>query len=319
MPLVSITEKKERVMDKDRNYISPRSERTQKRDSYGRRVSSQRGANHYDIDKAREELNEKRSFEKRKREEERRKRKQRMRSLRIRVLLISAVIVLIILILLFLTPLLNIKNISVTGNNIVASEDVLERLDALKGENLLLLSDGKVKGLLSELSYIEDASAAKYLIPPSIKVTVKECTPAARIELNGYNVIINPQLKVLADSNEFDADTLPHIDGLSVLSYNVGKELSVSDNDIEKLDVLKTCLEVMDKLNMIEKTDYIDITDITNIRFGYDDRIDALCGTRLELERKIRMFNVTVNGSSLAGNARGIIDLRTSGRAVYTP
>ena len=70
---------------------------------------------------------------------------------------------------------------------------------------------------------------------------------------------------------------------------------------------------------MLDKTDYIDVSDKTNITFGYDDRIDAFCGTKLDLERKIRMFYVAVTSNNLAENARGTMDLSTSGKAIYTP
>jgi cell division protein FtsQ len=307
-------------MDKDKNYIPPRASRDSEGSGYGRKVYHQTERNdEYNIERARKELNRKRSSQKREREEERRRKKIRMRAMRMRAALIAAALVVLALILLFFTPIMNIKNISAAGNNIVKTEEITQRLESLKGKNLITLSESTVRDQLSDLSYIEDISVAKFLIPPSIRVDVEECTPAARIELNGYNVILDSEMKILSDSNEFDADTLPRLEGLSVSKYSIGKKLTLADNDSEKLEVLGTCLDIMNRLGMIPKIDYIDLTDVTNIRFGYDDRIDAVCGTRLDLERKIRMFNATVTGGNLADNARGVIDLTTSGNAVYTP
>ena len=103
------------------------------------------------------------------------------------------------------------------------------------------------------------------------------------------------------------------------MKYSIGKTLSLGEEDAEKTEILSSMLQVMNSLGMLDELDYIDLTDITNIRFGYDDRLDALCGTRLELERKIRKFDTIVHSGNIDDNARGIIDLSVSGKAVYTP
>ncbi len=301
---------------KDRNYIPPRSGRSSAGSSYGRRVAPRQG---YDIDRSQEEMRKKRDAHKRRQAEERLRKKRRMKALRMQILLGVCAAVIIVLIVLFFTPVLDIQGFNVKGNSIVETEEITQRLDKLKGTNLIMLSEKDVKNELADITYIEDISVAKFLIPPSASVTVRECEPVARIEVNDYSIIIDSQLKVLADSDEIDADELAHIDGLAILGYTMGEPIEVAEGDVEKTDILKTCLDTMVSLGMADKLDYIDLTDITNIRFGYDDRIDALCGTRLELERKIRMFDATVTGNNIADNARGIIDLSVTGKAVYTP
>lgn len=298
---------------KDKNYIPPGSDRY--RSGYGRRING----HNYNIDRAKKELNEKRDEQRRKQAVAKLRKKRRMRALRIRALLAVTVIAIITVIVLFFTPLLNIQGFNVSGNSIVTNEEITSRLEPLKGTNLIMLSESDVIGQLSDLSYIEGVSVAKFLIPPSAMVNIQECVPAARIDMNGFNIIIDPQLKVLSDGDEFDTDAFAHIDGLNVPKYSIGKTLTLSEEDSEKTEVLATCLQTMNSLEMLNKLDYIDLTDITNIRFGYDDRIDALCGTRLELERKIRKFDTIVNGGNIDDNARGIIDLSVSGKAIYTP
>lgn len=304
-------------MDKDRNYIPPGNGRGRGGSGYGRRVREDASGG-YDMDRAREELNKKRSSSKKQREAQRRKQRERRRALRVRAALIAAALALLVFIVLFLTPLLNIQNVSVAGNAIVKTEELMGSLENAKGKNLIMFSDSDAEEILDDLSYVDSVSVSKFLIPPSIRVNITECKPAARVELNGRSVIIDPQLKVLSDTDEFD-DEIPVIDGFSVAKYRVGRELTPADEDEGRAEILKTCLGVMSRLNMLDRIDYIDLFDTGNIRFGYDDRIDALCGSELELDRKIRMFNVTVTGTSLAENAHGIIDLTTSGKAVYVP
>lgn len=306
-------------MDKDNNYIPPRGEGSRGGSGYGRRVREEEFGSGYDMDRARAELNRKRSSEKKKRDAERRRKSERRHAMRIRAALTAAAVVLLVFIVLFLTPLLDIKNVSVAGNVIVTTEELTDRLEKAKGENLITFSDVKAEKLLSDLSYVEAVSVSKFLIPPSIRVNITECKPAASIELNGRKVILDSQLKILSDSDEFDADGIPVIEGFPVSKYRVGNELTPADGDEGRTEILKTCLNVMSRLDMLGRVDYIDLSDTGSIRFGYDNRIDALCGSDLELERKIRMFNVTVTGTSLAENAHGTIDLTASGKAVYVP
>lgn len=300
----------------NRRYIPPDRKRTEG-SPYGRRIDTGRNDSGYDAARVRRELIEKRSSRKRKQEEERRRKKRRRRSIRIRLMLGVGVTALLILILLFLTPLLNIRSFTISGNSLVTTEEIAGRLEGLTDKNLLLVSEKNVKGMLSDLSCIDDAEVSKYLIPPTVKIDIKESIPAARVELNGYDVVIDPNLKVLSDNGTLKPEALPRVEGLPVTKYSVGSVLTLAQDNDERLEVLKTALTVMSKIDMIYDADYIDLTDITSIRFGYDDRIDAMCGTRLELERKIRTFNVTVN--NLPPNARGIIDLTETGKAVYNP
>ena len=302
-------------MDKDKNYIPPGRTSGSGGSGYGRKVSR----SSYDMDRARDELNRKRSSEKKKRDEERQRNKKRRHAARIRFGLATTVVFIIAFIVLFLSPMLDIKNIAVSGNSIVSSEEVLAKLNGIYGKNLITLSSGTVRESLTELSYVEDVSLSKYLIPPSVRVNITECKPAAKIELNGLKVIVDPQLKILSDLDNFEDDGLPRLEGISVSKYRVGNRLTLADDDEEKLEILETYLDCMSKLKIIDRVDYIDVSDKTNLRFGYDNRIDALCGSRLDLERKIRMFNAAVNGSTLADNAHGIIDLSISGKAVFTP
>lgn len=86
----------------------------------------------------------------------------------------------------------------------------------------------------------------------------------------------------------------------------------------EKTEILQTCLETLEKIDILNKVRDIDISETTGIKFRYDDRLDVLCGTQLDLERKLRLFKETVSNNNLAENAKGTIDLSVTGKAVYT-
>lgn len=292
---------------------------------YGKRVNVYRSQNQpsrkreaaYDPVRARKELQYKKDEVKLERMLLREQKKERMRILRTRAVLIVLTVIVLAVLLMFMTPIFNISRITVQGNQVVSADDINARLSDIKGLNLFSVSDSDISDRLKDIAYIDGISVAKYLIPPTLKITVNEYKPSGVLILNGKDVIIDNNMRVVSDNGGVSSEGVPEIRGLDIKKYTVGDVL-VSE-DAEKDEIINICIDVMRQVGMLDKTDYIDVSDKTNITFGYDDRIDAFCGTKLDLERKIRMFYVAVTSNNLAENARGTMDLSTSGKAIYTP
>lgn len=237
---------------------------------------------------------------------------QRRRALIVLILSIIAVIVLM-----FMTPIFNIKQIAVSGNNVVTLEEINSTVGDLIGENLFKAGKETVRKRLNAIPYIDDVSVSKKLIPPTLRIAVTECRPAAYIGIDTETSVIDSNLKVLGDRTVFSDGNIPNIIGVETVSGNVG-EIIECENP-EKLEILKIALKTMEQTGIIDKVKDIDITETTSIKFRYDDRLDVLCGTQLDLERKLRLFKETVSNNNLAENANGTVDLSVTGKAVYTP
>lgn len=246
-----------------------------------------------------------------KRQKQKRLKKQRRRA--------AAVIIIttaLILILLFLTPIFNIRSVSVDGNVLVSAEQFQEKLKPLVGENLFRSGSGKISKELKTIPYIADVQVQKRMFPPSVKVTVKEYTPVCIVRTEGKTLLISSGLNVLADNGDIPLP-VPVVSGLEVEEYKVGGVLTCSDE--EKQSALRVALSTMESVGIIDKTVEINLADTAAITLNYDNRITVICGSSIELERKLRLFKETITSNSLAENARGSMDLRESGKAVYTP
>ena len=238
---------------------------------------------------------------------------QKLKIQRIRALMIFASAVIFMVILLFMTPLFNIREIAVSGNQVVTAEEMDAQIGNLVGENLFKTSGNTIVKRLKNIAYIEDVSVSKRLFPPSVKVVIKECRPAGYVGINGFNVVLNSELKVISDSNNIDVDNIPQISGVNTDSYKKGETFK-TDSD-EKTDALKTFLSSMERLEMIQDINYLDISSITDIEFRYQDRINVECGSSNSLERKLNLFKETVKSNNIAPDARGTLDLSIAGRA----
>lgn len=237
---------------------------------------------------------------------------QRMRAFVVLVLCIIAVIVTM-----FMTPVFNIKQIAVSGNKVVTLEEINEKVGDLIGKNLFKTGKTDISRRLTPIPYVDSVNVSKKLIPPTVRIVVTECSPSAYIGIDGKTFVIDSNLKVLGDRSVFDKGNIPNIIGLETSGGDIGESLGC--NDPQKFEILQICLRTMEITGMLDKIRDIDISETTNIRFRYDDRLEILCGTQLDLERKIRLLKETVSNSNLAPNANGTIDLSVTGKAVYTP
>ncbi|MCC8169082.1 MAG: FtsQ-type POTRA domain-containing protein, partial [Oscillospiraceae bacterium] len=236
---------------------------------------------------------------------------QRRRALAVLILSVAAVVVL-----LFMTPLCDIQKITVDGNDIVTIEEIDKKIGDLMGENLFRTGSGAIRDRLKTIPYIDTVSVSKKLIPPTLHVSVTECRPAAYVGINSQKTVITSSLKILGDATAMNARELPNVIGIEDISGETGGFIE-GDNE-EKISILKTCLTTMEQTGILSKVKNLDISDVTSIQFDYDDRLEVLCGTQLDLERKIRLFKEAVSNNNLTENSKGTMDLSVTGKAVYT-
>ena len=240
-----------------------------------------------------------------------------LKAKRIRAMLILLCIIMLVLILAFMTPVFNIRTISVEGNEIVSVEEIDSQIGDLVGENLFRTGGKMIEKRLKNIAYVDEVSISKRMFPPSVRVSIKECKPAGYVVVNGIELIINSELKILDDSNRLPTDDIPEITGIFPSDYEVGK--TFESEEIEKNEVLALCLTQMEQTGILQSVNKIDIENITGIEFMYQDRINVLCGTQLDLGRKLSLFRETILSNNISDKAKGTIDLTVTGKAVYTP
>lgn len=243
--------------------------------------------------------------------------KKRLMIKRVRAAVIMVAAIAAVCVILMMMPIFNIQSITVDGNHNVTLEEIDAQIGNLMGQNLFKISGGTIKKRLKNIASIDDVTVSKRLFPPAVKVTVRECATSGYFRVDGKNIVINSELKVLNDDNSYNIENIPAITGITIEKYSVGK--AVTSKESEKLLFLGKCLKAMEATSITENVVTIDVSDITNLKFNYDERIDVLCGSDIDLDRKIRLFKETISSNNLAENAKGTIDLSETGKAVYTP
>ena len=247
---------------------------------------------------------------------QKRQKQRRLKMQRIRALVILILVMITVTVILFMTPVFNIRSVTVEGNIIVTAEEFQEMLKPLVGENLFRTGSGKIEKMLKVNPYIDGVNVQKKAIPPTVHVTVSEYAPAAILRAEVKTLLVSSHLNVLSDSGDTEA-AVPVVTGFSVSEGEAGG--IIKSDETEKRDIVLTALTTLEKTGVLDKVIEIDISDTTNITMNYDNRLTVKCGTQLDLERKLRLFRETVMNNYFADNVRGTIEFTESGKAVYTP
>ena len=234
-----------------------------------------------------------------------------------RALIAFIAVLIIIAAVSLLTPIFNVRRITVSGNSTVSAEQVSELVGSVKGTNLFLASKSGMEKQLKTLKYINEVEISKSIIPPTIDIVVSEYTPAGYTQTGGQYLILDSNLHIIDAAGDFDLDSVPCVIGMKVNKSEIGSALIPESEETGK--AVKTFLRVI--LDSGESANVIsaDFGNMNNITFNYDNRITVFCGSQIDLERKLRLFSEAVNNENIGPNARGTIEFNEKGEAIYTP
>ncbi len=251
----------------------------------------------------------------RKRHSERQR--KRIRTMKIRRTVFFTVLTLIaVLVIMFYTPIFKIRSIDVQGTATIDQTEILNCVGEVQGKNLFRTKISSMKKNILKIPYVQSVEIDRKILRTKLVITVTECEEAACIAGGSGYIVIDSNAKVLKDTAE-KPENIPEITGLSIANTVLGEQLKIDDAD--KFNIILTCLEEMRKIEILSGVKSISVADISNISFNYEDRLDALCGSSIDLSKKLAFFKSAINSNRLTENSRGTIDLTTVGKAIYTP
>ncbi len=249
------------------------------------------------------------------RHDERRKKRIKEQKMR-RIAFFSFLALIAVLIVMFFTPLFNIKNVEISGNNRISGEEITSTVGEIEGKNLFSYRKGKIKNRLYKFAYVEKVSVRKKAFPPAITIDIKERVPAFQAEYAGGYTVADKSGRVLEQTSE-KLEGVPTLTGVLISSAKEGDAVVFKDTEAQK--IIMSCIENMEKAGIIADITVMSFEDMTNITFNYQNRLDVICGTHIDFQRKLALFKEAVNSNKLTENSRGTINLSTTGKAIYTP
>ena len=236
------------------------------------------------------------------------KRRRRIAGRSIGAVLLTALVVYVIL---FVTPIFSVRNVYVDGNNRVDASVLTEALSDVRGVNIFKISQSDVTGRLENISYVAGAEIKKKYFPATLYITISEKQPCAYYKKGDVFCIIDANCDVLAESVE-ETDEFPEL-----ISYTENPE-DIFANE-EALGELRKFFEIETRIGISPGIIEVSIDENNEIKFMFDDRLEVVCGSGLDMEQKLRLFKATATNPNLPDNAHGVMDLSVTGKAMYKP
>ena len=237
------------------------------------------------------------------------KRKQKKQITGLTLIVIVAALIVIML----LTPGFDINEINVYGNSVVKGEDIIKSSGIVKGINIFSVSLKNAKDNIEDMGYIESAKV-KRNFPSSIDIEVVEAAGVAYIVTKNGHIMITADGRCvdLVDLTESKKDgeeevkKLPIIRGIKSIKYKIGGK--IKSEDTEKLNVLFECLKEFSKNGYVFQMEYIDVSDIDDIKFSYNSgKLKVSMGSAEKIPYKVECFGPILE--AIGENPEGFIDL----------
>ncbi len=177
-----------------------------------------------------------------------------------RIKIMGLVILVIAAITLFLlSPIFNLREIHVVGNNKISKEKIISLSKIQNGTNLFKISKKEVKSNIKEEPYIRKATV-KRVLPSNIEITVEERILEYLFEFAGSYAYIGSDAHILEISGEKIEDKL------RVKGYATSEEMMKPGNRLckEDIDSLNDVIEIMESAKNNALDNYIKLIDISN-------------------------------------------------------
>lgn len=236
--------------------------------------------------------------------------KKRKKRLRINPKFLIAVLLLIIsAVVLFVTPLFDISEIKVTGNERFAKAEIQIASGIRKSNNIFAINKGQVEKAIKSLGYIEDVKIKRRL-PGTVVIEVQEGTVAAFLEYGGFYAGINKSGQALCRvSKALPATGAPIVKGVGVVKADLGEKVKLREGKEDEYEVLEKLMETFEEYSLIADITEIDITKKNDIVFRYKGKLKIELGGLNDYGLKFNYIQAML--SELGSDATGVINMQS--------
>ncbi|MBR2304632.1 MAG: FtsQ-type POTRA domain-containing protein [Ruminococcus sp.] len=217
---------------------------------------------------------------------------EELKTARMRNLYIGSIfIVLAIILIACLVFFFNIETIQIEGVTLYGDEQIQIVGGVQSGQNLIRLDTDVVEERLkNNLVYIEDVKVQQKL-PSTLVITCTEAEKAVDIEDGDSYYVISSSGRVLEQSAK-PTGRIPVIKGFELKSKTPGEELASKDS--LKTDILSQLLTGIQD-NHYKRITNIDMSDRSDIKILYDERIEIRLGSSVDIESKLTQIKAVID------------------------
>ncbi len=208
-------------------------------------------------------------------------------------------------------PFFNVKTIVCVGQTTLSQEEVIKIAGAKTGVNVFSTGVGTMKRRLAAHPSIAESNVRR-LFPNKIKIWVRESKPAICVEYGGQLLLADKNgqiIKSIDKNSQKSATDIAMLVEFKPVSSKVGEYIFNKEDAIHS--VISDCVTTLDKLEMISGITKIDCTDLSDINFEYQNRLEILLGGYDQLEYKLTFIKKVID-ENLSKYEKAILDYRGS-------
>ncbi len=240
-------------------------ETKKKRTEREKRIKSKRQESNFDTeDETVIQMTNKNNLKKediRRKKEQRNKRKKEKRIRRIKIVIEIIIFLGAIAgssIFAMTSPIFNIKDIKVSNNQIVSSEEIISLSELKSEENIFKFNKNITKEKIKENAYIDTIKIHRKL-PSTLEIEVTEREPKFSVEHLGKYAYISTQGYILEISE--DSKGLVIIQGVTTEEEDVVAGKRLNNHDLVALETVIKIMYIIKENNLEGKVNTIDISD----------------------------------------------------------
>ena len=208
----------------------------------------------------------------------------------------------------FFSPLLEVERVRLLGSKHTSKSEVFDAT-GVRGDNLLLLSTSRLESDIADLPWVAEAKVDR-ILPDTVRVTVKERTPALVIEGLRGSWTVDPDGRVLQSGS---VRGLPVLEAAVTGSLRPGAEVT---ND-GAVAVLRMWRSLPTKLR--SRVVAIFAPSAERISFSLTDRTLIRYGSAHMLVAKARVLKALLARLAEQGRGAAYIDVRVPSSPAIAP
>jgi len=239
----------------------------------------------------------------------------------------------IVLILFIMSPIFNVSEVIIYGNNHYTTQEIAQASGVLTGVNgfksiggnykhYISLSYGQAeKNIILRCPYIKEVSV-RYSIPDNVIIQVVERNPIILLPYLGTFLLTDKDGCVVETIDDVEKSNLPQIKGIKFKGYEIGQPLKIENKESFKeliflIDTL-TQEDKNDNFKIVEIIDTIDISDSNNIYLFIDSRLVVNVGSLDELNYKMKSLK-QIFFKNIGEEEKGFLDYTAGDYPVFIP
>jgi len=228
--------------------------------------------------------------------------KTQSKNLTIKLSIIIA-IVFFALFALLISPLFQIRQIDIVGNDIISEADVLSSAGLSLGINIFSVSPNSIAHNISSMVYIRNANVVRHF-PGLLTISLEERIPIAALRLNNLSTyIIIDDLGMVLSSSTALPYSLPVVTGIELTGFAVGNYLEIENNAVfGSIVFLSRILRRHDVPSL-----FIDFSDIQDIVI-HTENLEVFFGNTNNADRRAQQLAAIIEQIPRYG--RGFIHIR---------